>query len=222
MVNCSPPERDLGVQVPLLPHLTKEQLVEKLIFDKTLVTPRIINAFKAIDRKDFVLPEDQDIAYEDKALSIGYGATISQPTTVAIMLEKLEAEPDQKILEIGTGSGYLTALLAEIAGDMSQIFSIEYIPELKEFAIANLKKYNFKNLSLLTGDGKLGLNEHKPFDRIISSASSDMVPKAWKDQLKIGGIIVAPVGDNLVLLDRVSKRKFREEKIPGFIFVPLK
>jgi len=204
--------------------VTNQDLVEKLISDKTLITPRIINAFKAVDRKDFVLPEDQGRAYEDRPLSIGYAATISQPTTIAIMLEKLFEKGDgvSKILEIGTGSGYLTALLAKIIDETGQIFSIEYIPELKEFAEANLKKYNFRNVSLFVGDGKEGLKEYAPFDKIVSSASGDEIPKAWKSQLKIGGTVVAPVGDNLVVLDKLSKRKFKENKISGFIFVPLK
>ena len=201
--------------------MTNHDLVQKLISDKTLTTPRIIDAFKAIDRKDFVLPETQDRAYEDRPLSIGYGATISQPTTVAIMLEKLQPEPGDKVMEIGTGSGYLTALLVQIVGDSGQIFSIEYIPELKELAGSNLKKYDFKNIKLLIGDGKIGLKKYRPFDRIISSASGKEVPKAWKEQIKINGRIVVPLGDNLVILDKVSKIKFKEEKIPGFVFVPL-
>ena len=201
--------------------MTNQDLIQKLISEKTLATPRIIKAFEAIDRKDFVLPELQAGAYDDRPLSIGYNATISQPTTVAIMLEKLRPRPGQKILEIGTGSGYMTALLAHLAGKKGKIFSIECAPELKEFAEQNLKKYDFKNISLFTGDGKLGLNEYKPFDRIVSSASGSEVPKIWKSQLKISGRLVAPVGSSLVLLDKASKRKFKEEKIPGFIFVPL-
>ena len=221
MVGLVSPKHGIPVRVGTLPSMTSQQLIEKLISEKTLQTPRIIEALKAIDRKDFVLPEDKNRAYEDQPLPVGYGATISQPTTVAIMLEKLQPQPANKIMEIGTGSGYLTALLAQISGDSGQVFSIEYIPELKEFAASNLKKYNFKNISLFTGDGKLGLNEYKPFDRIISSASSDRIPRAWKNQLKIGGRIVAPLGDNLVVLDKVSKRRFEEERYSGFIFVPL-
>ena len=203
------------------PVLTNQELIQKLVSDKTLGTPRIINAFKVIDRKDFVLLGDQNAAYEDRPLSIGYGATISQPTTVAMMLEKLQPRPGDKILEIGTGSGYLTALLAQIAGETGKIFSIEYIPDLKGLAEFNLRKYNFKNVALFVGDGKAGLKDYAFFDRIISSASGDKMPKNWKSQLETGGRIVAPVGDNLVILDKMSKRKFKEERQPGFIFVPL-
>ena len=202
--------------------MTNEDLTQKLITEKFLTTPQIINAFKSIDRKDFVLSEDKDRAYEDKPLSIGFGATISQPTTVAIMIEKLQPQEGDRILEIGTGSGYMTGLLAKIVGEGGKIFSIEYIPELKEFAKANLKKYNFKNISLFVGDGKAGLKEYAFFDKIISSASGDEIPKSWKEQLEIRGRVVAPVAENLVILDKLSKRKFKEEKIHGFIFVSLK
>ena len=221
MAGLQSPKLAIFVRVEAPPPLTKEELIQKLISDKTLLTPRIIGAFRAVDRKDFVLPQDEAGAYEDRPLSIGYGATISQPTTVAIMLEKLQPKTGDKILEIGTGSGYLTALLARTVGESGEIFSVEYIAELKEFAGPNLKKYNFKNINLFTGDGKKGLIDFAPFDKITSSASGDEIPKAWKSQLKIGGRIVAPLGGNLVVSDRISKRKFKEEKHPGFIFVPL-
>jgi len=196
-------------------------LVQKLISEKTLVTPRIIDAFKTIVRQDFVLPEYQNQAYEDRPLAIGYGATISQPTTVAIMLEKLQPEPGDKILEIGTGSGYLTALLAEIAGEKGKVFSVEYVPELKGLAEFNLKKYNFGNAALFVGDGKAGLENYAPFDKIISSAAGGEMPGGWKRQLKISGRLVAPLGNDLVVLDKLSKRRFKEERYEGFIFVPL-
>ncbi|MEK7579952.1 MAG: protein-L-isoaspartate O-methyltransferase [Patescibacteria group bacterium] len=209
--------------------MTNQDLIEKLISEKSLLSPKIIDAFKAIPREDFVLPEDQGKAYEDRPFSIGYGATISQPTTVAIMLEELQPEAGQKILEIGTGSGYLTALLAKIIGDPStgsgqvgQVFSIEYIPELKNLAESNLKKYDFKNVELFVGDGKAGLKDFSPFDRIISSASAIEIPESWKRQLAIGGRIVVPVQENLVVLDKASKNRFKEKINTGFLFVPLK
>ncbi len=228
MVNCSPPERDLGVQVPLLPPMnSNSELVQKLISEKTLKTPLIISVFNKIDRRDFVLPEDQYRAYDDNSLPLGYGATISQPTTVAIMLEKLfEGDPStslgaSKILEIGTGCGYLTALLVQIVGSRGEVFSIEYVFELKELAEKNLESYDFKNINLFVGDGKFGLPDKAPFDKIISSAAAQEVPKAWKEQLKTGGRILSPVGSDLVILKKLTKGKFKEEKIYGFLFVPL-
>ncbi len=255
MVGLVSPKHGIPVRVGTLPYLTKEQLVQKLISDKTLATPRIINAFKAIDRKDFVLSEDLERAYEDRPLSIGYAATISQPTTVAFMLEKLfegnsvrgkdtlrapyeiearcgpsrfrsgralaASNGASKILEIGTGSGYMTALLAKLAGVEGKVYSIEYVPELTEFAKINLDKYNFKNIKLFTGDGKLGLPEYALFDRVISSASAEEIPKTWKDQLRVGGKVVAPVGESLVELEKLSKRRFKETEYKGFVFVPL-
>lgn len=204
------------------PALTKKQLFQKLISEKTLVTPRIIKAFKKVDRRDFVLTQDQDRAYEDRPFSVGYGATISQPTTVAMMLEKLQPQPGNRVLEVGTGSGYLTALLAEIIGRRGKVFSIEYVPELKGLAEFNLRRYSFKNVGLFAGDGKTGLNDYAPFKRIISSASGGEIPKSWKDQLRAGGRIVAPVGESLVVLDKASKKRFKEIKHRGFIFVPLR
>lgn len=201
--------------------MTNEDLVQKLISEKILITPRIIAAFKAIPREDFVLTEDRDRAYEDRPLSIGFGATISQPTTVALMLEKLQPGQNEKILEIGTGSGYMSALLAQTVGAGGKVFSIEYVIELKGFAEFNLKNYNFGNIVLFAGDGKVGLKTRAPFDKIISSASGAEIPKAWKAQLKTGGRIVAPLNENLVVLNKLSKRKFREERLRGFIFVPL-
>lgn len=207
--------------------MTNFDLVQKLVSEKTLKTRRIINAFKAIDRKDFILPEDENRAYFDMALSIGHGATISQPTTVAIMLENLfEGDPSTllgagKILEIGTGSGYLTALLAYLAGSGGEVFSIEYLSDLKKFAEDNLENYKFENVKLFVGDGRMGLPAEAPFDKIVSSASADEVPKTWKKQLKTGGRILSPVGADLVILRKFSKNRFKEEKIHGFVFVPL-
>lgn len=202
--------------------VTKEELLEKIISNKTLVTPRIIKAFEKVDRKDFVLPQDRERTYEDYPLSIGYEATISQPTTVAFTLEKLQPQKGDRILEIGTGSGYQTALLARLVGKDGTVYSVEYIPQLKDFAQFNLSKYNFKNIRLFVGDGKIGLADYAPFDRIVSSASGDRVPDEWKSQLKVGGIIVVPVGDTLAVLNKISKKKFKEEAYSGFLFVPLK
>lgn len=222
MVGLVSPKHGIPVRVGTLPPMNSNlELVEKLVSKKSQTTSHIIKAFKAIDRKDFVLPQDQDRAYEDNALLIGYGATISQPTTVAIMLENLQPQAGDKVLEIGTGSGYLTALLACIVGDKGKVFSIEYVPELKAFAENNLEKYEFENIKLFVGDGKLGLAAEKPFDKIISSASAAEVPKAWKEQLKTGGQLLSPVGDDLAVLEKLSKNKFKEEKIRGFVFVPL-
>lgn len=206
--------------------MSNKELIENLISKKILITPDIINSFIKTDRAFFVLPQYKEEAYDDKPLPIGYGATISQPTTVAFMLEKLQPKPGDKILEIGTGSGYQTALLANIAGDKGKIYSIEYIPELKKFAEENLKRYfgnsKNKNIFLFVGDGKKGLKDYSSFDKIISTASGKEIPKQWKEQLKIGGRIVAPVGTDIVVLDKIGDNEFEEKKYPGFLFVELK
>lgn len=138
------------------------------------------------------------------------------------MLEKLKPGPGDRVLEIGTGSGYMTALLAKIIKARGKVFSIEYLPDFKGLAEFNLRKYNFKNVALFVGDGKIGLKNYGPFNKIISSASGEELSKNWKSQLETGGRIVAPIGNNLVISDKISKRKFKEERLGGFIFVPLR
>ena len=134
--------------------MTKEKLIQKLINDGYLKTPAIIEAFKNIDRTDFVPENLKEIAYENKPLSIGFNQTISQPLTVAFMLELLEPKIGEKILDIGSGSGWQTALLAHIVGIQGKVVSIERIPELKLLAEKNLGKYNFQNITkIVQGDG---------------------------------------------------------------------
>ena len=177
--------------------------------------------FSAIDRADFVSDKYKAEAYADAPLPIGHGFFTSQPSTIAFMLEKLKARPDQKILEIGTGSGYLTALLAKIVGPAGKVFSIEYLLELTEFARSNLKKYHFENIMLVTGDGKKGLPGESPFDRIISSAEARAIPRAWKRQLAARGIILTPFNSHLLKLTKIARGKFKEQKFPAFEFVEL-
>lgn len=176
----------------------------------------------AVDRIDFVPDRFKKEAYLDIPVAIGQGLTTSQPTTIAFMLEKLKPRLNQKILEIGTGSGYLTALLAHITGPAGQIFSIEYVPELKKIAEFNLKKYRYQNIKLLAGDGKKGLVKSAPFDRIVSSAAASSVPEAWKSQIAVGGIILTPLGSRILKLIRKTETKFIEEEFPTFAFSELK
>lgn len=201
--------------------MDNQTLIDYLKKSRVVSRPAIIEAFLAIDRADFVLDKYKDDAYTDIPLPIGHGFFTSQPGTIAFMLEKLKARPGQKILEIGTGSGYLTALLAKIIGPSGKIFSIEYVPELKDFAESNLKKYRFKNITLITGDGKRGWPGETTFNRIISSAEARKIPKAWKRQLAVGGTILTPFNSHILKLTKISKNKFKEEKFPAFEFVKL-
>lgn len=198
-----------------------EKLIDFLIARGYLRTPSIIAAFRRIDRKDFVPEELGDFAYVNEPLSIGDGQTISQPLTVAFMLELLELEKGQRVLDIGTGSGWQTALLAEIVGPKGLVVSIERIESLSQQAQENLLKFHFNNIKLVVGDGSLGLKKESPYDRIIVAASAQDIPSAWREQLKQGGIIVAPVGTSLIKIAKKSEDRFSQEEFPGFIFVPL-
>ena len=196
-------------------------LIDKLIKEGWLKTPRIIEAFKKIKRVDFLPDYMKEMAGQDQALPIGYGQTNSQPAVVAFMLEKLQPKPGEKILDIGSGSGWTTALLAEIVGEKGKVFSIEVIPELKEFGENNVSSYNLKNTEHLCINGFQGYKKEAPFDRILVSASAKEILRAWKDQLKIRGKIVCPVGSSIWVLEKINKNEFFKEENPGFVFVPL-
>jgi len=203
------------------------KLIEELIKKGYLKTPAIIDAFKKINRADFVLPGMESEVMENIPLSIGYGQTISQPLTVALMLELLQPKKDDKVLDIGSGSGWTTALLAEIVGSEGKVFAIERIPELKEFGENNVRKYDFvasKRAIFITGDGSKGLADEAPFDKIHVGAAAAQIPDELKNQLVIGGRLVAPEGidmQDLVLIQRTAANEFKEQRWPGFVFVPL-
>lgn len=201
-----------------------EKLIEQLIQQGYLKTPRIIEAFKKIKREDFVLEKLKEDADINAPLPIGHGQTISQPLTVAFMLELLQPEPGDKILDIGAGSGWQAALLAYCVSHQDKtgkVFAMERIPELLEFGKKNVEKYNFKTVNFVCGDGSRGLEMEAPFDKIIAAASAEEIPQAWKEQLKVEGRLVTPVQSSIWLLIKKSDEKFREQEFPGFAFVPL-
>ncbi len=198
--------------------------VSDLIKQGVLKTPKIIEAFKKIDRANFVSPESKEEAYINAPLSIGEGQTISQPLTVAFMIELLQPKAGDKIFEIGFGSGWQTAILAEIVGKSGKIFAVERIPELFRFGRKNIAKYNFIKKGIVKtigGDATLGRKRHAPFDRIIAAASGEKIPVAWFEELKIGGRLVAPVKESIWLYIKKSNKKFEKKEYPGFVFVPL-
>ena|SRR3989344_1218042 len=196
-------------------------LVAKLIRDGYLKTPQIIEAFSVVDRKDFVPEKHKSESYGDYPLPIGWGQTISQPATVAFMLELLQPQAGDKVMDAGSGSGWQTALLAEIVGEKGSAYSIERISELCEFGRSNLRKYNFKNIHFLCADATKGLPEQAPFDKIIAAAAGSEIPPAWLEQLKISGRIVAPIGSSIWLYIKKSETEFEKLEYPGFAFVPL-
>jgi len=200
-----------------------ENLVESLKEEGVLKTPKIIEAFLKIKREDFVI--DKEWAYLDTALPIGFNQTISQPLVVAFMLELLEPKEGEKILDIGSGSGWTTTLLAYCVSLKGKVIAIEIIPELKEFGENNVKKYNFIKkgiVKFILKDGKLGYEKEAPYDKILVSCSATAVPLALKKQLKIGGKMVIPIYDSIVEITKINENNFKEREYPGFVFVPLK
>lgn len=184
---------------------------------------KIIEAFKKVPREEFILRKYKKEAYADIALPIKAGQTISQPTTVVLMLDALNLKKGNKVLEVGTGSGYNAALISYIVGDKGFVYSTEIIKELVEFARTNLKKY--KNVKILKTDGSRGYKKEAPFDRIILTAGCPEIPKILIGQLKDKGVIVAPVGDvNVQRLVKCKKIKGKLvcEDLGDFMFVPLK
>ena len=204
--------------------MSKDNLIDALIRGKYLKTPRIIEAFKSIDRKDFIPQDLSDDAYVDEPLPIGFGQTISQPLTVAFMLEHLSPEPGDKILDVGAGSGWQSAILAEVVGDKGRVISVERIPKLVEMAKENIAKYNFVGkgiVKIIYGDGSEGYGPEAPYDKIVAAAAAYEIPEAWKKQLKVGGRIVAPVDHSIVVLNKTSENEFDVKEYFGFSFVPL-
>lgn len=204
-------------------------LIDNLIRDGYLVSPEIISAFKTIKRQDFVRPEDAGRAEIDAPLSIGFDQTISQPATVAFMLEKLRPNTGEKILDVGCGSGWTTAMLAHTVGDAGKVYGVERIKELANFAALNVQKYNFIKkgiVQIFCADGYRGLPEFSPFDKILVSAAAEAAPEDLLKQLKIGGRLVLPIGkkfdsQSIMVTEKISRDEFKTKECPGFIFVPL-
>lgn len=158
--------------------------------------PEIIEAFKKIPREFFTLDQFRNDVYVDQPLPILGGQTISQPTTVVVMLDALDVKPGQKILEIGAGSGYNAAMLGTLVGPRGKVISTEIVSELVPFARENLKKAGISNVKVLHVDGSKGYKKNAPYDRIIATAGAPSVPLVFIDQLKEGGILLIPVDAN--------------------------
>lgn len=223
-----------------------KEFVGALVRSGILKTQVIIEAFSYVDRKDFVTQDFQEYAYGDYPLPIAGEQTISQPTTVAFMLELLQPQQGEKILDIGSGSGWTTALLAFLVGKTGKVFGVERIPELVAFGAKNLKKYDFPqavimqapyNNKLYTGQAEeiLGFRKEAPFDKILVSAAAQSFPKALLSQLKAcpqspgaiatgrreGGIMVVPVQNAIWRVRKLPRNKTEIRKFEGFAFVPL-
>lgn len=201
------------------------ELIKNLIDEGYLKSVRIIEAFTKVKREDFIPEEHKSDAHLNIPLTIDYGQTISQPLTVAFMLELLQPVRGEKILDVGSGSGWQTALLAEIIGPSGMVYAIERIPDLYKFGKRNVAAYGYQNVKFICGDGTRGYKKAAPFDKIVVAAAAEIgIPDALLQQLKVGGRLVIPVGkyeQEMVVVDKFSDRDYHEKRYPGFQFVPL-
>ena len=184
--------------------------------------PRVMAAMAKVPRHEFVPPAEESYAYINNALPIGHGQTISQPYIVALMTDLLDPQPTHRVLEVGTGSGYQAAILAEL---VQRVYSIEVIPELAEEARERLTRLGYANVIVRAGDGYAGWPEEAPFDGIIVTAAAATVPKPLLAQLRNGGRMVIPVGSrlgqNLYLIEKSASGEISKRNLLPVAFVPL-
>ena len=198
-----------------------EQLIAYLQKSGVLKSKKIINAFNAIDRADFVPSEYSHLEYENEALPTYHEQTISQPAVVAFMLELLEPKLGERILDVGSGSGWTTALLAKIVGAKGKVYGVEIVPELTSYGQANIAKYNNLHAEIIQAKKTPGLPGKAPFDKILVSASGSSIPQQLTDQLKVGGIMVIPINKAIWKVEKKTISKTVIDKYDGFVFVPL-
>lgn len=199
----------------------REEMIERHLRARGVTEERICRAFREVPREAFLEEAYRRNAYADSPLPIGYGQTISQPYVVGRMLQELDVQPFHRVLDIGAGSGYQTALLARLA---AEVHAVERIEPLARRAAETLRRLGIANATVHTGDGSLGLPEHAPFDRILCGAACPDIPAPWIEQLADGGRIVAPVGPRDVqTILRVEKHggELRRVESEAVRFVPL-
>lgn len=200
---------------------TPQEMIENQLKGRDIRDPKVLQAMREVDRSLFVPDELQHLSYEDSPLPIGKSQTISQPYIVAYMAQQLELTENDKVLEIGTGCGYNAAVLSCI---VKEVYTTEIIEWLAKLAVANLKKTDITNIHTRYADGYEGWLEAAPFDAIELTAAPPKIPETLKNQLKIGGRLLAPVGkvvQRLVLVRRTGEHKFTEETLHPVQFVPM-
>jgi protein-L-isoaspartate(D-aspartate) O-methyltransferase len=207
----------------LIAEITAEAQDVAAYIGKDALDPRVIDAIRKVPREEFVPETSRALAYLNRPLPIGHGQTISQPFIVALMTDLLTLTPDDRVLEIGTGCGYQTAILAELA---AQVFTVEVVAPLAEAARARLERLGYTNVAFRTGDGWAGWPEHAPYDAVIVTAAARSRPDALVDQLAPGGRMVAPIGrsglaQRLTLIEKDEKGRITESGRLPVAFVPL-
>jgi protein-L-isoaspartate(D-aspartate) O-methyltransferase len=199
----------------------RDEMVSEQLEGRGISDPRVLEAMRRVPRHLFVRERIRYAAYDDRPLQIGAGQTISQPYMVALMVETLQLTGKERVLDVGTGSGYQAAVLAELASD---VWSIEVIPELAERARSDLRLSGYANVHVVVGDGSVGLAEHAPYDGIVVAAGSPIVPSSLVAQLKEGGRLTIPIGDlDGQILERITKTRNGpvKEHFDPCMFVPL-
>jgi len=205
----------------------RKKMVDRLLENGYIKTDKVRKAMEAVPREEFIPKSNRSYAYLDQPLPIGNGQTISAPHMVAMICEILELEEGLKILEIGAGFGYNAAVVAHIIGKKGHLYSIERINALADIAKDNLKRTGLgDNITIIVGDGTKGYKKEAPYDRIYGTASAPSIPKPLKKQLKLGGIMLIPVGEqhyfqDLVYIKRESEDKFERKNLGGVAFVPM-
>jgi protein-L-isoaspartate(D-aspartate) O-methyltransferase len=201
----------------------RERMIDRHIAARGLDDPRLLEAFRAVPRENFISGDYADYAYQDSPLPIESGQTISQPYIVALTIDAAGIKPGDKVLEVGAGSGYAAAVIGQIA---SEVIAIERHHELVELAQKRMRQLGYYNVKVVEGDGTLGWPEGAPFDAIVAAASGSHVPQGWISQLKPGGSIVMPLGDphavqSLVKVTKAEDGNLHREDLGGVRFVPL-
>ena len=199
----------------------RRQMVQQQLVTRGITDQRVLAVMAKVPREEFVTPDSRAASYEDGPLAIGYAQTISQPYIVAFMTEQLRPKPSDRVLEVGTGSGYQAAILAEL---VSEVYSVEIVEPLAKNAEATLQRLGYKNVHLKIGDGYKGWPETAPFDAIIVTCAPDKVPQPLVDQLKDDGRMIIPVGDRfaqqLYLLEKKNGQLKQSATLP-VRFVPM-
>lgn len=199
---------------------SNNQMLNHLIDVEALHSKNIIEAFSVVKRADFVTNESALDVYEDHPLGIGHGQTISQPRTVAMMMEMLSPQAADKVLDIGSGSGWSTALLAHIVGESGSVVGVERVEELVRFGRANLEKYGFRHAKIVQAGDELGIVGEE-FDRILVSAAAKTFPYELIKQLRVGGKLVIPIQNSIFEIVKKEGGEFSAKEHYGFTFVPL-